>query len=118
MTLLPGGVKNRFLVKDYSISCNSDKYQAYLPYASIMLFVYAVVFPCLLAFYVRRQRATAAGVAGRALHSSTSQLNAITWWRSNNPRNASTHHRLITCQHSARAYTRPLLSSIRHVCVL
>jgi hypothetical protein len=41
----PGGVRNRFLVKDYSISCNSDKYQAYLPYASIMLLIYAVVFP-------------------------------------------------------------------------
>ena len=34
-------------------------------------------------------------------HSSTSQLNVITW-RSNNPRTTSTHHRLISCQHSAR----------------
>jgi hypothetical protein len=41
----PGGVRNRFLVKDYSISCSSTKYKSYLPYASIMLFIYAVVFP-------------------------------------------------------------------------
>jgi len=43
----PGGVHMhmRFLVKDYSISCNSAKYRAYRPYASIMLLIYAVVFP-------------------------------------------------------------------------
>ena len=46
----------------------------------------------------------------RGLHSFTSQLNLSTR-RSNKPRNTSTHHRLITCQHSAGAYTRPLLSS-------
>ena len=62
-------------VKDYSISCNSAKYRAYRPYASIMLLIYAVVFPCLLAYYVRKQLATAAGVAGRGLHSSIFQLN-------------------------------------------
>jgi len=31
------------MISDYSISCNSDKYQSYLPYASVMLFIYAVV---------------------------------------------------------------------------
>jgi hypothetical protein len=74
-----GGVRNRFLVKDYSISCNSTKYQSYLPYASIMLFIYAVVFPCLLAYYVRRQLATAAGGAG-ALSFLTGHLRARSWW--------------------------------------
>ena len=47
---------------------------------------------------------------GRCLHSSTFQLN-LTRWRSNNPRTTWTHHQLIMGQQSARAYTRPLLSS-------
>jgi hypothetical protein len=75
----PGGVRNRFLVKDYSISCNSAKYRSYRPYASIMLFIYAVVFPCLLAYYVCRQRATAAGFAG-PLSFLTGHLRARSWW--------------------------------------
>ena len=74
----PGGVQNSFLIKDYSISCKSAKYQKYAPYASIMLFIYAVVFPCLLAFYVRKQRATAAGVG--PLNFLTGHLRARTWW--------------------------------------
>jgi len=50
-------------------------------------------------------------VDGRGLHSSTSHLN-ISTRKSNNPRNMSTHLRLITCQHSAvAADTRPLLGS-------
>jgi hypothetical protein len=75
----PGGVRNRFLVKDYSISCNSAKYRSYRPYASIMLFIHAVVFPCILAYYVRRQLATAAGVAG-PLSFLTGHLRARSWW--------------------------------------
>jgi len=47
---------------------------------------------------------------GRGSHSSTSHLN-LSSRRSNNPRIRSTHHQLITCQHSAGAYTPPLLSS-------
>ena len=42
--------------------------------------------------------------AGRGLHSSTSHLNVRTR-RSHNPRKTSTHHRLITCQHSAAGAT-------------
>jgi len=74
-------VRDRFLVKDYGISCNSAKYKSYLPYASIMLFVYAVMFPCLLAYYVRMQRAnaTAAGLAG-PLSFLTGHLRAPSWW--------------------------------------
>jgi hypothetical protein len=78
----PGGVQNSFLIKDYSISCKSDKYTAYAPYASIMLFIYAVMFPCILAYYVRKQRAsstTAAGIAG-PLSFLTGHLRARTWW--------------------------------------
>ena len=64
----------------------------------------------------RRRHAAAATAppASRGLHTSTSQLNLSTWW-SHNPRTTSSHQRLITCQHSAGAYTRPLPSSTRAV---
>jgi hypothetical protein len=57
----PGGVQDRFLVKDYSISCNSTKYKSYLPFAMIALFLYAIVFPAVLAYYVRKQLLNTAG---------------------------------------------------------
>ena len=47
---------------------------------------------------------------GRGLHSSTFQLNQSRC-RSNNPIYTSTHLRLITCQHSAGAYTRDSYTS-------
>jgi hypothetical protein len=47
---------------------------------------------------------------GTGSHSSTSRLNVSTRG-SNDPRNTSVHHQLITCQYSAGAYTRPLLGS-------
>ena len=74
----PGGVRNSFLSSDYSISCESAKYRSYAPYASFMLFLYAVVFPCLLAYYVRRRHATAAGVG--PLNFLTGHLRARSWW--------------------------------------
>ena len=78
----PGGVRSRFLVKDYSISCNSDKYKAYLPYASIMLVLYSIVFPCFLAYHVRKQRAKHSMTAGSAgpLGFLTSHLRSRNWW--------------------------------------
>jgi len=44
----------------------------------IALFLYAVVFPLCLAFYVRRQRA--AGIVGGPLNFLTGHLRARTWW--------------------------------------
>lgn len=81
------GKRDKFMRKDYSISCKSSEYNRWVPFASFFLLFYYVLFPIGLLGYIynerfRRKHAVSSGGAGYggALQFLTRHLRTKYWW--------------------------------------